>query len=445
MKNYTIIIFGGTGDLSKRKLVPALIALVNEDKNLKITVLGIGHKNYTEDQYKTFLLSETNLPENLSIYYYKADFNDGDSFKELKDKLLAIESIVPEEKLVGRICYLATSYTMFETIAKNIAFLSSKEDNIFTRIVAEKPFGSNLKSSNSINATLRKYFTEEQIYRVDHYLAKETIDTLLKMRLSNPLFENIWNSKFISKIHIFAKEELGVGNRVGYYDNAGAVKDMIQSHMLEITSLVLMDPPKSLEDKDFKNAKVKAIKSLRFKNEISIGQYRGYQEEVKVIHPGSQTETFVELKLYSKARRWKGTEITLKTGKMLDKREAHISLIFKKEPCMIYCNINSSPNKLVFHIQPIQDIELTMNTSMPGKKMSLTPVKMTFAPATEFRANTPEAYEVILRDCMAGDKKIFICDKELEVAWKLTDKITEYLKKLAPIEYEPGSVGPKSN
>lgn len=456
MKNYTIVIFGGTGDLAKRKLLPAILSLVKKNPDFRINVLGIGRKEYTEKDYKDYLLSGQDIPERLRIHYYVADIEKKDSLKELKNKIESIEfpnnslskssADYPSEssETDGRIYYLSTSFRLFKTLAKAIHFCCTENDKGFTRIIAEKPFGDDLKSSKRLNASLRKYFTEDQIYRADHYLAKETIENILKVRFSNPLFESVWNSKSINKIKVVVDEELGVGNRLGYYDRTGAIKDMIQNHLLQTLSLVLMEPPISLEEKDFKSAKTDALKKLFFKGEIITGQYTGYQEEVKNINPGSKTETFVELKLYSKAKRWKGTEIILRTGKMLKKREAYIDIEFKKEPCMIYCNIGSSPNKLILHIQPLENIELTMNTTSPGERMNILPVKMAFCPTCEFNANSPEGYEVIIRECLLGNKRIFINDAELDVAWKLTDKIIAYIKDIIPVEYEKGNLGPES-
>ncbi|MFA6072592.1 MAG: glucose-6-phosphate dehydrogenase [Candidatus Woesearchaeota archaeon] len=438
MKNYTIIIFGGTGDLAKRKLFPALKSLLNNNSDFRITVLGIGRKIFTDQEYVEYVLSNEKIPENMKIFYHVADVEKSESLKNIEHKLDLIEST----DIDGRIYYLATSHNLFKNIVKNINSYTKKHEKGFTRIIAEKPFGTDFKSSKELNRDLKKYLSEDQIYRADHYLAKETIDNILKLRLSNPIFESIWNSKSISKIKMVVDEEIGVGSRLAYYDASGALKDMVQNHLLQTISFILMEPPKSLENVDFKKAKVDALKKLKFEHEIVIGQYRGYQEEVKDLNPGSKTETFVELKLRSLAKRWKGTEIILRTGKMLTKREAYIELEFKKEPCMLYCNLGSAPNKLTLHIQPLVNIDLGINTMLPGERVNLAPVKMTFSPTLEFNSNVPEGYEVMFKECLLGDKRIFICDKELEVSWKLTDEIVAYVKGIAPLEYEPGSLGP---
>ncbi|MCC7574539.1 glucose-6-phosphate dehydrogenase [Candidatus Woesearchaeota archaeon] len=439
MKNYTIIIFGGTGDLAKRKLIPAINSIAKNNADFKINVLGIGRRTYTEEEYKNFLLQEKEIAKNMTINYFIADIEKEGSLNNLKNKLASIE----DTTIDGRLYYLSTSYKLFETIAKSIHSCCINGKG-FTRIIAEKPFGYDLKSSKKLNASLKKYFTEEQIYRADHYLAKETIENILRLRFSNPLFESVWNSKSINRIKIVVDEELGVGNRLGYYDDSGAIKDMVQNHLLQTLSLILMEPPKSLDENDFKKSKIEAIQKLFFKEEIITGQYAGYQEEVKNINPESKTETFVELKLHSKTKRWKGTEMILRTGKMLKEKKAYIEIEFKKEPCTLYCDIGSAPNKLFLHIQPLQNVELTMNTALLGEKMNLTPVKMTFCPTCEFKANSPEGYEVILKECLLGNKKIFMCDKEIDVAWRLTDKIISTIKNkdIKPIIYAPTSTGP---
>lgn len=439
MKHYTIVIFGGTGDLSKRKLFPAIKSLAEKKEDIKINVFGVGRKEYTSEEYKNFVLPEEKIPHNLKINYFNADIEKKDSLKGLR---AALEKEEPEE-IEGRIYYLATSHLLFKNIVQSIHSCCGKKEKGFTRIIAEKPFGTDIISSRKLNRVLKKYFSEEQIYRADHYLAKETVDNILRLRLSNPLFERMWNGEAISRIKMTVDEELGVGNRVLYYDRAGAVKDMIQNHLLQTLSFILMAPPKSLEEKDFRKAKVAALKKLQFKNEIITGQYKEYREEAEKHSPDSKTETFAELKLYSKDKRWKGTEIILRTGKKLKKREAHIEIEFKKEPCTIHCHLNTAPNKLILHIQPLDNVELLINTTLPGEKESLSPVKMTFCKSCEFKANSPEGYETIIKECMLGNKRIFIGDKELEAAWKITDKITESIKNKTPEIYESGSAGPE--
>jgi len=442
MDSYTIIIFGGTGDLTKSKLISALNELVKKD-NLTFNVIGIGRRELDDSTYKSFLLeTNPNIDEKIIIKYFKADFEKRESLNGLDSVINSVEN----ETCKGRIYYLATSYHFFEYIAENLAVHSSPHKTGFTRIMVEKPFGHDLKSSNKINNALLKHFDEEQIFRVDHYLAKQTIDNILLVRLSNPFFESTWNSQFIEKIKVVVKEDKGVGNRLGYYDKSGAVKDMIQNHLLQTAAFVLMEPPDSLEIKDLKKRKIEAINKLEFKGEILTGQYAGYRDEAASLNnPNSTTETFAEVKLISGSKRWKGTEIILRTGKMLKKREAYIEIDYKKEPCMMYCNLTTAPNRLIMHIQPLQNIEFTMNTTMPGEESNIKPVKMTFSPTTEFKSDSAKSYALIIKECIKGSKKMFICKNELEATWKLTDKITKQIKNVLPEEYEKNSTGPRWN
>ncbi len=434
MKHYTLVIFGGTGDLTKRKLIPAVHAIAGKDPGLSFTVLGVGRKPLTDESYREFLLPGQTPHPQVSIHYLIADIETPGSLDGLMPRIAGIE----KAPVSGRVYYLATSYTLFGTIAASIGADSRGDESFFTRIIAEKPFGSDRASFKKLNRELRTFFSEDQIYRADHYLAKGTIDNILRTRFSNPLFESVWNSRSIARITVAVNEALGVGNRIGYYDQTGAIKDMVQNHLLQTLSLVLMNAPGRPGETAFRKAKTDAIKKLYFRNEIRTGQYRGYQEEVKNIHPGSATETFAELSLYSKERRWKGTEIVLRTGKMLKKREALIDIEFRKDPCTPYCSFDISPNRLTLHIQPLQNVELAINTTLPGEKVALAPVKMTFCPTCEFTANTPESYEVILKECLRGDKRLFMCDKELDDAWRLTDKILAAVRHTVPATYEPG-------
>lgn len=438
MQHYTLIIFGGTGDLTRRKLIPAVRELVRKDPEMAVSVLGIGRTPLSGNDYKTLLLQGEDLPPRMTIHYYTGNVMEPDSMAGLREKIESVESGMP----AGRIFYLATSYKLFGRIAKCIRSCCTENDKFFTRIIAEKPFGSDRKSFNRLNEELKTHFTESQIYRADHYLAKGTVDNILRTRFSNPLFESVWNSGFISRITIAVEEKLGVANRTGYYDQTGAIKDMVQNHLLQTLSLILMNTTRPLEESSFRQAKINAIDNLYFDHEIRTGQYRGYLDEVQNINPGSETETFAELKLLSRDPRWKGTGIVLRTGKKLKKRQAYIEIEFRGTSCSVCPEPGHVSNKLILHIQPLQNVELTINTTLPGEKAELKPVKMTFCPTCEFRSNTPEAYEMILKECLRGNKRLFMNAEELDIAWRLTDSILEDLKERKPVIYEPGSTGP---
>lgn len=433
MNNISFILFGGTGDLTKKKLAKA-ISLVSEKEKIKINLTSIGRKDFNDETYKKFL--GVKFHKNVKIKYFKADFSKKESFSSLEQQIKNFE----DNKTIGRIFYLATSYDYFETISEIIKQITHESG--FTRIMFEKPFGESLESFKKLDKSIKKNFKEEQIFRVDHYLAKETVDSILLMRFSNPLFENVWNSKFVDKIKIIVKEDEGVKERIEYYEKAGAIKDMIQSHLLQILTFILMDAPKTIEEKHILKEKIIALKKIRFKGKLQTGQYENYKEEAK---KQSNTETFAEVHLESRSKRWKGTEIILLTGKNINEKQAHITLEFKKEPCILYCNFDSAPNKLVFWIQPKQNVELTMNAKIPGENPKIDKVRMSFNPESKFQGNNAEGYEIIISECLKGNKSIFLSSEILKESWKITDKIIKKSKSMYPVIYKKGTEGPKWN
>lgn len=430
MKNLTFIIFGGTGDLAKRKLLPALNNLSKKQK-INIRIIGVGRTKYTIKEYEKNL-KINNKNKNIKIDYYTGNIHEKETMKDFY-------KYVYKTKSDEIIYYLAISYKLFSDAFKIIK--DCKKENI--KIMIEKPFGNDSESWKRINNEMKKYFSRGQIFRVDHYVAKDTIDKILLLRFSNPFFENTWNCNFVDKIKIVVKETLGVDNRLEYYDDAGAIKDMIQNHLLQTLSLVLMEPPKSIDADHIREQKTNAIKELEFKN-LKLGQYFGYKELVyKRLGKETNTETYARLELSSKSKRWKDTKIVLETGKKLDKKEAYIEIEYKKEPCLIYCNFTTTPNKLRIEIQPEQNITLTINTKPPGETPNIEPVQMTFCPTCKYLADSPESYETIINECIKGEKRIFIRAKELDASWKLTDKIVEKAKH-TPLEvYKIGATGLK--
>jgi glucose-6-phosphate 1-dehydrogenase len=446
MKSVTIILLGATGDLAKKKLLPALRQLVQKERLSRIDVVAIGRKEFTGASYADYVgVGERTGPgekgrdladHKLKIHYFKADFSKKDSLKGMLPLLESIE----DKDCLGRLFYLATSPEHFKTVAHQIHLYCQKKEG-FNRIMIEKPFGYDLKSSKELNKSLREYFEEEQLFRVDHYLAKDTIQNLLVLRFSNPFFERTWNSKFIERIRITVSEDMGVGERLGYYDGSGAIRDMIQNHLMQIASFILMDMPMSTMAEHIHEAKANAIRRLRFGGQVTIGQYEGYQQELKdaELKP-SNTETYARLRLLSSDPRWRGTEIILETGKELSKRFARIDLVYKREPCAIYCDINTNPNKLMLCIQPNQKITMHMNTRVPGKDLDIKHVNLEFFPEKVFSSNTPESYEIILEDCIKGDRTLFISEPELEASWKLTDLIRARIRGKKPMTYKKKSI-----
>ncbi len=430
MKNITIVILGGTGDLAKKKLLPAILALTQRKVIDRVQVIATGRRPLDAKAYAEIVGFEANA--HITLHYLQADFTQKKSLTDLGPLLAQIE----DADTVGRLFYLAISPSYFKDVAKKISHCCT-DTAVFNRIMIEKPFGYDLKSSQQLNKSLTKYFDEKDIFRVDHYLGKETVQNILALRLANPFFERTWNSAFIDSIKIIVSENMGVGDRIEYYDNSGAVRDMIQNHLLQMLSLVIMDAPQSITPEDVHEKKRNALKALSLAK-ISVGQYAGYLDEIqKYGKTHSDTETLVKLELASKSKRWKGTKIILMTGKNLAERYALIEINYKKEPCTIYCDIKTNPNRLVLHVQPTQDITFHMNTLVPASNMDIAHVNMNFCKECAFSANSPESYEIILEECIKGQKTLFITEPELASAWKLVDTIRTQMPK--PIIYAKGS------
>ncbi len=441
MKKYTIVILGGTGDLAVEKLSPS-INNIAEKKGIEILLVGIGRRIFSDNEYKAMLEnSKFRFSKKVNVKYYQAGFDNKNSLKDLHVFLDKEE----KGKSDGRIFYLATSHVFFKNILEQLSKCCFHKEGKINRIVIEKPFGEDLKSYNSLNRLIRKHFSEEQIYRVDHYLAKETIENILVLRMSNPFLERTWNSDFIEKINITVDEKKGIGRRIEYYDKTGAIRDMVQNHLLQILSFILMKPPKTTIPGDVHAEKAKAIKKVYFTGKAFLGQYEGYAEEArKTGNPNSRTETFAELTLKSNDKNWKGTTINLRTGKKLKKKEAKIEIIYKKEPCLLYCNIDTNPNKLVLNIQPEQDVELCINTKTPGSEFEITHESLAFSPTKKFDSDAPQNYELLLWECIKGNKTLFISDIELKEAWKTVDDIRHKIKNNKIITYKEGSEGPSA-
>ncbi len=418
-REITVIILGATGDLTIKKLIPSFNKL---SKEFRITLVAVSRRDYTLKDYKNYLKTEKVTVNNkIKLFYFQANFRDEDSLQDLKKVLKKTGSDKQE-----RIFYLASSPEFYKGIIKQLGDCCK---NINTKLMIEKPFGHDLKSSKKLDMCLKKKFSEENIFRVDHYLGKETVNNILTLRLSNPFLESTWNSKFIEEIKITVSEDYGVEGRMEYYDEAGALKDMVQNHLLQILSFLLMNPPKSTDSASIQKEKVKALKKLRFVS-LKKGRYKNYLKELKkeTGKKESSTETYVLLQLASKIFKWRGTKIFLETGKNLSKKDARIEIIYKKKPCYLYCDLNTNPNKLVIKIQPKQDIDFHLNTRKHGSSLEIENVKMKFRKGKKFISNTPGAYEVLIRECINNNRTLFITQKELEQSWKLIDLITQKTK-----------------
>ena len=445
----TFVIFGGTGDLCIDRLIPAIIRMSENGKIHKdAMVAGVGRKEFTDDEYKKFLYDSIkkkpseDVWEKLNIKYFMADFSADNPLDGMKEFLNKIEKMTYSD----RIYYFAVSYKYFGRITSQLKkYDLHSGSKCFRRVVYEKPFGHNLKSSDEIDKCIHSVFDEKDVYRIDHYLGKETVQNILVFRFSNPIFERMWNSRFIEKIKIISNENAGVEDRIEYYDMSGAIRDMVQNHLLQLVSLMLMESPKSLDPDDVHNKKIEVLKTLEFKgkDDIITGQYESYKDELKKngMKENSKTETFVKLRLFSNMGRWKGVPVILGTGKKLADKYAKIIVEFKKEPCILYCSPFTSPNILTINIQPTQDITFEFNVKKPGANYDIEKVKLEFCHDCHFGPNSSETYEKLLNDVVKGDRTLFARFDEVRESWKIVDKV-ERAKKNAPLKiYKPGDTG----
>jgi len=474
MKEHCCIfsIFGATGDLANRKLLPALYYLEHE-KHLKdkFSILALARKEKTNEEYRKesyesirkfsrIKINDDILNKLVSrIYYKQLDFFKSEDYEMLKK---FIESI-SEEKCshCERIFYLAVPPSIFGTIAnnlKNFRLAERQHEHMpYNRVMFEKPFGHDVNSAKDLNRQITNVFHEEEIYRIDHYMAKELVQNLLVLRFANSIFEPLWNKKYIDHIQITVAETLGVGGRGDYYDKAGALKDVMQNHMMQLLTLVAMEEPKSFGIEDVRDKKVKVLKSISKFSKKNIskvfvkGQYsEGFINGKKVnayntepeVSSNSKTETYAALKLEINNNMWKGVPFYLRTGKRLQERSAEIVIAYKKVPFGLFSNLNLEKNMMVIRVQPYEGITLNFNAKVPGNKLIIDNVNMDFCHECKFGPNSPEAYERLLYDVMIGDQTLFTRWDEVEHAWKLIDNLTESSKDEQIFLYEAGSFGP---
>jgi glucose-6-phosphate 1-dehydrogenase len=471
------VIFGGTGDLNKRKLAPALYNLFTEGyMPQSFSIIGTGRTEFTDKKYQEVLLESVNefsrngkvkkeswgtFAEN--VHYCATDINNPKTFEHLKENIEKYQSeFGPETQVVY---YLAVAPNFFPLIAESLCKYKLTQDEDNSRIVIEKPFGNDLDSAKELNLLLSGIFTEKQIYRIDHYLGKETVQNMMAFRFANSLFEPLWNRTYIEHIQISVTEQLGVGDRGGYYEGAGALRDMIQNHLLQLLCLVGMEAPISFDADEIRNRKVEVLKAMRpFKpEEISVntvrGQYsKGWVEGKEVpgyrhengVDSDSNTETFAAVKFFIDNWRWQGIPFYLRTGKRLNQTSSIITIQFKDVPHHIFSSRATESwqqNRLIISIQPEMSIRLQVQAKRPGLKMVLNPVDMVFDYKGTYAADTPEAYETLLLDVMTGDQTLFMRGDQVEAAWELVMPIIdvwENKKSLSFPNYPADSWGPES-
>jgi glucose-6-phosphate 1-dehydrogenase len=471
-----IVIFGATGDLTHRKLIPALYNLA-ADGELPPAVAGVGfaRRPKTDDEFRKELAETTRkfsrqpVRDEIwqtfaeSIFYHQSEFQDESGYSSLVKRLTELDR--KHGTRGNRLYYLAVAPEQFAPILKNLkaAHLNTPQSDSWARVIIEKPFGRDLPSARKLNRIVREVFSEDQTYRIDHFLGKETAQNILVLRFANAIFEPIWNTRYIDHVQITAAETLGVEGRAGYYETAGALRDMVQNHMLQLLCLVAMEPPTDLSADSIRDEKVKVVRSLRryslettrqfvVRGHYTAGAINGepvvaYREE-KNVDPNSQTETYVALRALVDNWRWSEVPFYIRVGKRLPKSGTEISVHFKRAPMVLFNRESTAPdqNVLVIRIQPDEGISLRMMAKIPGTSLRIEPVKMDFHYGTSFGKPSPEAYERLLLDAMSGDPTLFARRDEVEEAWAFIDTIENAWaqKQNAPplCFYPAGSWGP---
>lgn len=469
----TMVIFGASGDLTSRKLVPALYDLAAGRRlPMEFSVVGVsrtemGHEEFRDRLRKTL---EVQRPDTFSedvwssfsegIFYLSGDSKKPETYEKLREFLKRLDS----ERGTGgnRIFYLSSSPSLFPAIVNGLggSGMSAETGDAFSRLVIEKPFGRDLESARELNAEIQARFREDQIYRIDHYLGKETVQNIMALRFSNGIFEPLWNQNYVDHVQITVAEDIGVGTRGAFYEEAGALRDIVQNHLMQVLCLVAMEPPVTFDADSVREEKVKVLKAVRPISGIGKyavrGQYdrgwvwgeevEGYREEEDV-SPDSLTETYAAMELFVDNWRWAGVPFYVRAGKRMPKKSTEIAVHFKPTPHTPFARADDDglePNVLVIRIQPEEGVSLKIGAKVPGSGFEIGAVNMDLLYGSAFLEEGPDAYGRLLLDLMLGDPTLFIRADEAEGSWRLLDPVMEAWSKETEIpRYPAGEWGPK--
>lgn len=473
-----LVIFGASGDLTARKLIPAIYNLgLDNLLHNAFYLIGCGRTPLSDTAFQELVLAAikkfSRRPLNEAIWkhlcgciaYHTGDIDDPTAYKSLLTKIESLEKQSQQD--LQPIFYISTPPQAFKPILENLGNSGLSERHLGTalesKVILEKPFGRDLSTAKELNAIIAKQFEEKQVYRIDHYLGKETVQDLLVQRFTNAIFEPIWNYHYVDNVQITVAEELGVGTRAGYYDKSGALRDMIQNHTMQLLSLVAMEPPVSANPEDIRNEKVKLLKAIqplklgiqggdavraRYTEGLINGlKVPGYLSE-EHIDPSSHTETYAALRFFINNWRWKGVPFYIRSGKRMARRVTEIAIQFKRSPGTLFDARQFAmlpANSLIIQIQPDEGMSFVLNSKIPGLETRIQPVKMHFRYATTYGSNTPEAYERLLMDCMMGDGTLFIRGDEAISSWEICTPILDFWeesKTMGLASYPAGSWGP---
>lgn len=475
---FTIVIFGATGDLTARKLLPALFNLMVEGAlPERFSVVGYARRPWSDDEFRANARQAVEQFSRLApikqedwerfaarLSYHRGTFEDPAAYQGLRDRLERMAQSDGTGR--NRIYYLAVSPTESPMVVQQLGAAGlARQDapDTWARVILEKPFGRDLASAQALNKLVNSVFTEDQVYRIDHYLGKETVQNILALRLANGIFEPVWNRRYVEYVQITVAETLGVEQRGAYYEQAGALRDIVQNHMLQLLSLMAMEPPITFDATAVHNEKVKVLQGtmlppgVPLERSVVRAQYGpgtvdgeqvvGYCQE-EGVSPESATETYVALHLNVDTWRWSGVPFFLRTGKRLAKRSTEIMMQFKCPPLSLFRSAGAGdmePNVLVLRIQPDEGIALHFGAKVPGGRMRIAPVVMDFSYSSAFAVESPEAYERLLFDCVIGDTTLFARRDEVEVSWALIQPILDGWQKQGRnglLTYPAGSWGP---
>ncbi|GGA56829.1 glucose-6-phosphate 1-dehydrogenase [Pseudoclavibacter endophyticus] len=469
-----LVIFGVTGDLARKKLLPAIYDLANRGLlSPSFSLVGFARRDWDDEAFRSFVLehvrahARTEFSESVwrelakGMRFVRGEFDDDEAFDTLRETLHRLDGERGTRGNHG--FYLSIPPRSFPAVTAQLrrAQLADQRNGSWRRVIIEKPFGENLKTARELNGIVESVFPGDSIFRIDHYLGKETVQNILALRFANHMFEPLWNANHVDHVQITMAEDIGVSGRAGYYDGVGAARDVIQNHLLQLLALTVMEEPLSFGAADLRAEKEKALAAVRLPSDLSIGtargQYgsgwqggeyvRGFLEE-DGMSPGSTTETYAALRLEVDARRWMGVPFYVRTGKRLGRRVTEIAITFKDAPSYLFSPSQRAAlgsNALVIRVQPDEGVTIRFGAKVPGPGLDVRDVTMDFGYGHAFTESSPEAYERLILDVLLGEPPLFPRHEEVELSWQILDPVEEYWAEAGrPETYKPGSWGPDS-